>query len=131
MENQGNSSNQSRFLIAAVLSMAILFGWQYFFAPKPPPVDNANSNTAANTAANANTASPVPTPAPAPLPETAAATTPDTTPNRSITIKSPLYEVKLDSKGALATSWIIVKNKSPRADFPVYADGSHEGEQKP
>ena len=23
------------------------------------------------------------------------------------------------------------RNKSPRADFPVYADGSHEGEQKP
>lgn len=132
MENQGNSSNQSRFLIAAVLSMAILFGWQYFFAPKPP-VDNANSNTAANTAANANTAAATPTPvAAAPAPETAAVpTAEDTTPNRSITIKSPLYEVKLDSKGAVATSWVILRNLSPRADFPVYADGSHEGDQKP
>ena len=133
MENQGNnSSNQSRFLIAAVLSMAILFGWQYFFAPKPP-VDNANSNTAANTASNTNTASasPTPTVAAAPTPETVAATTPDTTPNRTITIKSPLYEVKLDSKGAVATSWIIVKNKSPKGEFAVYADGSNSADEKP
>ena len=133
MENQGNnSSNQSRFLIAAVLSMAILFGWQYFFAPKPP-VDNANSNTTANTASNTNTASASPTPAvaAAPTPETAAATTPDTTPNRTITIKSPLYVVKLDSKGAVATSWIIVKNKSPKGEFAVYADGSNSADEKP
>src|SRR5689334_14014733 len=100
MENQG-SSNQSRFLIAAALSMAVLFGWQYFFAPKPAPLD-ANSN--ANVAQSAT-----PTPAPAPTvqqvqsqPDQAQA---DTTPQRSITIKSPLYEVTLDSKGAVATSW--------------------------
>lgn len=127
MENQGNSSNQSRFLIAAVLSMAILFGWQYFFAPKPTP--NANSN--ANVAANANT-TPAPAPAAtqAPQPETAAVT-PDTTPNRTVTIKSPLYEVTLDSKGAVATSWIILKNKSPKAEFPVYGDGSSVQNEKP
>ena len=131
MENQGNSSNQSRFLIAAVLSMAVLFGWSYFFAPKKP-ADNANVNVAANT----NTAQPA-TPQPAPTaqaPQTqpqTAAVTPDTTPNRSITIKSPLYEVTLDSKGALATSWIIVKNLGPRSEFLVYADGSHDAENKP
>ena len=131
MENQGNSSNQSRFLIAAVLSMAVLFGWSYFFAPKKP-ADNANANVAANT----NTAQPA-TPQPAPTaqaPQTqpqTAAVTPDTTPNRSITIKSPLYEVTLDSKGALATSWIIVKNLGPRSEFLVYADGSHDAENKP
>lgn len=124
MENQGNSSNQSRFLIAAVLSMAILFGWQYFFAPKPAP--NTNSNTA-----NTNQA-PAPTPAPtqAPQPETATVT-PDTTPSRTITIKSPLYEVTLDSKGAVATSWMIVRNVSPKADFAVFADGSNASNEKP
>ncbi len=110
--------------------MAILFGWQYFFAPKP--VENTNSNTAAsaNTATAGATSTPATIPA-APTPETASATTPDTTPNRSITIKSPLYELKLDSKGAVATSWVIIKNISPRADFQVFADGSHDGEQKP
>src|SRR6185369_14689048 len=46
-------------------------------------------------------------------------------------IKSPLYEVKLDSRGAVATSWIIIQNKSPKEERPVYADGSTEGEKKP
>ena len=81
MENSGNSSNQSRFLIAAVLSMAVLFGWQYFYAPKKP-ADNtntaANTNTAQPTPAQPTPAAPVPQPQQ--QPETAA-TTPDTTPN--------------------------------------------------
>lgn len=109
--------------------MAILFGWQYFFAPQRPATPDANANVAANTN-TAQPATPQPAPTAQPQPETAA-TTPDTTPNRSITIKSPLYEVTLDSRGALATSWIIFKNKSPKAEFPVYADGSHDGDQKP
>ena len=115
-------------MIAAVLSMVVLFGWSYFFAPPKPPADNSN------VAANTNTSQPA-TPLPAapaqPQPETAVATTPDTTPNRTITITSPLYEVKLDSRGALATSWVIFKNKSPKAEFPVFADGSHDGEKRP
>jgi len=100
MENPGNSSNQSRFLIAAVLSMVVLFGWSYFFAPKKP-ADNANANVATNTnTAPAATQQPAPT-AQAPQPETAA-TTPDSTPNRTITIKSPLYEVTLGFKGSFS-----------------------------
>ena len=129
MENQGNSSNQSRFLIAAVLSMAVLFGWSYFFAPKKPAADNANVATNTNTAQPA-TPQPAPTAqTPQPPPQTAAAS--DTTPNRTITIKSPLYEVILDSKGALATSWVILKNQSPKSEFPVYADGSNDSERQP
>lgn len=123
-----NNQGQIRFLAAAVLSMAVLFGWSYFFAPTKP-VDNANI------AANANTAQPesAPTQAPEsnqPVPATAAIT-PDTTPNRTITIKSPLYEVTLDSKGAVATSWVLLKNKSPEADYQIYADGSTESDKKP
>lgn len=126
MEPQ-NNQNQYRFFAAALLSMAVLFGWQYFFAPAPQPTDNAN------TAANANVSQP----------QTAAATpqaqsvaepvqaTPDTTPNRLITIKSPLYEVTLDSKGAVATSWVLLKNVAPGIDYPIYADGSNDGDRKP
>ena len=113
--------------------MVVLFGWSYFFAPKTP-ADNANSATAAN----ANTAPAPQTPAPAapqPQPEQQAQQTnapaPDTVPSRAVTIKSPLYEVTLDSKGALATSWIIFKNKSSKSDYPVYADGSSEGNTRP
>lgn len=129
MENSNNPSNQSRFLIAAVLSMAILFGWSYFFAPKPPA--NSNSNTADNSNTAAATATPAPTTQPTQAQPVTAAVTPDTTPNRTITIKSPLYEVKLDSKGAVPTSWIILNNKSPKGEYPIYADGSTAANQKP
>jgi YidC/Oxa1 family membrane protein insertase len=108
--------------------MVVLFGWSYFFAPQKPAV---NSNTAENAGQTAQpqptTAAPIATPA---APETAAAT-PDTTPNRIVTIRSPLYEVKLDSKGAVATSWIILRNQGPKGDFPVYGDGSTSANEKP
>ncbi len=107
--------------------MAVLFGWQYFFAPTPPPVDTATNANAAQpqTAAVTPQAQPQQT-----VTETAQAT-PDTTPNRLITIKSPLYEVTLDSKGAVATSWILLKNVAPDIDYPIYADGATEAEKKP
>lgn len=129
MENNNPAGNKN-FLIAAVLSIAILLGWQYLFAPKQTPGTDANANVAANTN-TAATPAPAATPQPQQAPPEAAAVTPDTTPNRTITIKSPLYEVKLDSKGAVATSWILLKNKSPRAEFPVYADGSTTSDEKP
>ncbi|MFL6468437.1 MAG: membrane protein insertase YidC [Pyrinomonadaceae bacterium] len=127
MEEKGNS-NQFRFLIAAVLSMIVLFGWSYFFAPTKPV---SNSNTEANT--NTSQSAPQPTVAPqatVPPPETAVVT-PDTTPNRTITIKSPLYEVTLDSKGAVASSWILLKNRSSKNEYPVFADGSNSSNEKP
>ncbi len=127
MEDSGNQ-NQTRFLIAAVLSMAILFGWSYFFAPTPKPADNAS--VAANTNL-AQSVTPQAVPTQATQAETATVTTPDTTPNRTITIKSPLYEVKLDSKGAVATSWVIFKNKSPKGEFAVFGDGSNSANEKP
>ena len=112
-----------------VLAMAVLFGWQYFYAPKPPVADpNANTNT--NTAQTA-AAQPTPAPPVAQIPTETATTTPDTTPNKQITIKSPLYEVTLDTKGAVATSWILIQNKSPKEERPLWADGSNGVEKKP
>src|SRR5689334_14806520 len=106
MDNS-KQQNQSRFLIAAVLSMAVLFGWQYFFAPKPKPTDS-NTNTAQ--VANTQPATPAPQVQTTPQPQGQnIAATPDDTPNHQVTVKSPLYQVKLDSKGALATSWILEK----------------------
>ena len=75
--NDNKQSSQSRFLIAAVLSMVVLLGWGYFFAPKKP--DNANANVNANVAntQTAQTTAPVQA---TPTPQTVA-TTPDNTPN--------------------------------------------------
>ncbi|MFN2500384.1 MAG: membrane protein insertase YidC [Pyrinomonadaceae bacterium] len=127
MQNLEGNNNQSRFLMAAVLSMAILFGWSYFFTPPKPPADNSS------TAANANIVpSPAASVAPAPSQrESAPVTSVDDNPNRTITIKSPLYEVSLDSKGAVATSWILLKNKSSKSEFEVFADGSTDNDKRP
>ncbi len=126
MQNNEPSS-QTRFIIAAALSLVVLIGWSYFFTPKKPDTNTADANTAAVTA------QPTPAPAatPAAQPQTAAATTPDTTPNKLIKITTPLYEVTLDSKGAVATSWILLKNKSHKEERALYADGSNETEKKP
>ncbi|MBV6496706.1 MAG: membrane protein insertase YidC [Acidobacteria bacterium ACB1] len=132
MENSNNTDSQKRFLIAAVLCVFILFGWQYFFAPKNPAGDNANK--AANSNTN-TTAAAAPTPVSAaaptesPAPEAAAAV--PAAPNRKITIKTPLYEVTLDSKGAVATSWVILKNISANGEQAIYADGSTPQNEKP
>ncbi len=110
-------------MIAAVLSMIVLFGWSYLVTPPKPQPNTNNAQPVAQQTAPVTAA---PQPAPQPI-----AATPDNTPNRVITIKSPLYEVKLDSKGALATSWVILKNKGPRGYFSVYGDGSTADNQKP
>jgi YidC/Oxa1 family membrane protein insertase len=129
MEDNNNQGNQSRFLLAAVLSMAVLLIWSYFFAPKPPK--NEKSETAQTAAANAE---PQPTPVASGSPSPATGPEviePDTIPARKLTISSPLYEVTFDSRGALATSWIIKKNRSPMGEFPIFADGSTPGNEKP
>lgn len=110
--------------------MAVLFGWQYFFAPVPPVVDNANTAANANVAQPQNAATTLQPQSPQTAPQTVQAT-PDTTPNRLITIKSPLYEVTLDSKGAVAISWILLKNKTKDGEYPIFADGSTDAEKKP
>ncbi|HVE60169.1 MAG TPA: membrane protein insertase YidC, partial [Pyrinomonadaceae bacterium] len=131
MMDNSKQQNQSRFLIAAVLSMAVLFGWQYFFAPKPKPTENANTAQVANTAPAAQTPQVQAVATPQPQAETAAVT-PDDTPNRQITVSSPLYKVKLDSQGALATSWILVKNvRKDRHDVALWADGSTDQNKIP
>lgn len=136
MDNQ-NSQGQSRFLIAAVASMVVLFGWSYFFTPTAPPADNANTeassantNSAATSAVNTAASAPATAPQNTP-PAQQADAVPDSVPNRSVTIKSPLYEVTLDSRGAVATSWVILRNRSPKSDYAVFADGSTANEEKP
>lgn len=126
--SDNKQQTQSRFLLASLLAMAVFFGWSYFFAPKKPVQDAANNaqvvnnNTAAptlETAQNqANQTQPI-------------VSTPDTTANKSITIKTPLYQATLDSKGALATSWILIKNVSSKGEKLLFADGSNNGEKQP
>src|SRR6185503_10340876 len=101
---------QKRLVIALLISTAILFLWSYLVPVKPPetpqPAPQAQqSPTAAPTAPPSNAATPttgavVSTSAPV-----------SAVPRRTVSIKTPLYEVKLDSEGAAAVSWVIKKNK--------------------
>ncbi len=115
-------------MIAATLSMAVLFGWTYFFPTKK--IEQTNSNTAQVVADNAATPIPQTQPAQSVQPQNAAVVS-DNLPSRQIIIKTPLYQAKLDSKGALATSWVLLKNISEQGDYPVFADGSTADNQKP
>src|ERR1044071_3905042 len=101
--------DQKRLLIAFVLSAAILLGWTYLFPPPTP--EQQNANTAQPAAAS-------PTPAPSQQPAQAdaqpvltAPASPDSIPQRTVTVKTPLYDVTFDSRGATAKSWGIKKNK--------------------
>ncbi len=129
MDNSNQTSQSSRFFIAAALSLAVLFGWSYFFAPKPKPTENANS--AQNAANTPQTPAPIVQQTPVPAQAEQPVSDVPENPQRSLTIKTPLYEVKFDSKGALATSWILLKDISPQGEKPIYADGSNDGGKKP
>lgn len=125
---------QKRFILALVFSAAVLIVWNYAFPPaKPQPNANVNSQptpagspqvTAQASAQPTATASVTPTPAPtAPPPAT------DNVPPRKIHVVTPLYDATFDSKGAVATSWIIRKNKNSGRD--LYAASSTKNSPKP
>lgn len=126
--SDNKQSTQFRFLLAATLSLGVLFAWTYFFPSKKP--EQTNSNTAQVVADN----SPAPeaaTTQTAQQPVVVAASVSDNTPNRQITIQTPLYKVTLDSKGAMAKSWVLLKNQSKQGEYAVFADGSTEANPKP
>ena len=124
---------QKRLLIAFALSAAILFGWTYFIdrtTPKPntanPQTDNSNSLVTSASPASQST-----TPVASPTPSGAAAvvSVPDNVPQRSVTVVTPLYEVKLDSKGVVATSWIIKQNRA--TGRPLYTVSGDKNNRQP
>jgi YidC/Oxa1 family membrane protein insertase len=102
---------QKRLLLALVLSAGILFLWSYFFPPTKLPQPNQTQP--------AQSASPQASQTPTPsnsgqqlIPTVSAAPVVEDVPHRVISIKTPLYETKLDNQGAEAVSWIINVNKS-------------------
>lgn len=127
--NSNRQDFQKRFLIAIVLSVAILAGWTYFFPPpKPAPNNNSNTQQAAN---SAEQQAPAPVPAQTPataykVPENAQAA-----PQKVVTIDSPLYTVKLDARGAVPVSWIIKKHKSSEGEKDVFSIASTKNNPVP
>ena len=103
---------QKRLLLALIISVGILFTWSQFFAP-PPPTENKPSTSATPSPASPNaTATPgAATPVPNASPTSVVTLNPEQQVQRTVTIRTPLYEARVDSRGAEVVSWIIKKNK--------------------
>ncbi len=104
---------QKRLIYALLISTAILLVWGYL-APKPPTPEPAPPQATPQAVASPISA---PSAAATPLPVGSPSEVVNTTPHRVISIKTPLYGVKLDSLGAEAISWIIKKNKDSGQDI--------------
>ena len=128
--------DKPRFVLAIILSAAILFGWSLLF-PAKSPQQQANTNSNANTAAADQKASPSPSasePAAAsqvqsPVQGPGGEVPSETTSQRKIKVTTPLYDIMLDNRGAVATSWIIKKNRDN--ERPLYSVGSTKDQPKP
>ncbi|MEA2175441.1 MAG: YidC/Oxa1 family rane protein insertase [Blastocatellia bacterium] len=127
-----NQMQSQRFLLAIVISALILLGWsylqhRYFPTPNPP---EANANSSATPPQAAGSTLPNASPQDQPSPQTQAnASTPDTTPRRTISVSTPLYDVKLDSRGAVVKSWILKKNKAN--NHPLYSVAGDRNHHEP
>jgi len=134
--------SQQRFIFALVASAAVLIAWNYLFPPVPPP-QNANTNanqqvaqaspqSTAQSSPQA-TAQPTATSTPSPAQPTASPTpTPEAVPQRKIRVVTPLYEATFDTRGAVATSWIINKVKLNDGTLrDIYAQASTKENPKP
>src|SRR2546428_5792506 len=129
---------QQRFIIALVASAAVLILGNYVFPPVKPPQPNANQQLAqaspqasgqGSPQANAQpSASATATPA---MAQAAASPTPapETVPQRKIRVVTPLYEATFDTRGAVATSWMVTRNKNTGRE--IHAASSTKENPKP
>src|SRR5215470_9107906 len=122
---------QKRLLLALVLSAAILFLWTYFY-PAPPPNQRpgATPSPTASPAATQQTASSN-NATNATAPTTALTPNLNAAPKRTITVKTPLYDVKFDTLGAEPISWIIKVNKNNERQQEVYSVAGRKSDKKP
>ena len=109
-----------------MISAAILLLWTWFYPTPTPPKDQQTGATASpSPAATASaTQSPVPT-----APTSAPVATISEAPQRTITVKTDLYDAKFDTRGAEPISWIIKKNKHSNTD--IYSVAGHKKDKKP
>ena len=116
---------QKRLVLALLISTAVLFGWNYLFPIKAPQNPNTSSSSASPTA---SATLPGPTPAASATP-IAPASSVETVRQRAFVVKTPLYDAKVDTRGAVAISWILKKNKDNNED--LYSAGADKKQKLP
>src|SRR5256885_3405252 len=127
---------QQRFILALVASAAVLILWNYLFPPPKPPQPNANANANVQQTASPSaspTAQALATATPAPVQASSSPPpTPDSVPQRKLRIVTPLYQATFDTRGAVATSWILKKIKKTDGTLrDVYAASSTRNNPQP
>lgn len=115
---------QKRLVIALLISTAVLFGWNYLFPIKAP--QKANPASSSSPSPTINPTSPGPTPAGSVSQVTPASST-ETVRQRAIVVKTPLYDARFDTRGAVVVSWILKKNKENNQ--PLYSAGADKKRQ--
>ena len=129
-----------RMLLAAVLSMAVIFLWAKFFVPKQPPLPPGQQSgatapaqpgkpTAAATAAPSTTPSVQRGAATQPPAPTAAPAKADMQ-ERTIVVENDLYRVEFSNRGAVVKSWKLKKYyddaKPPKMLDLVHPDAAQQ-----
>src|SRR5262245_37560832 len=102
---------QKRLILAVILSSAILFVWSYLYPVKPPQTGQPSPG-ASPSASQGSSGNPIPSPTQATNLNQTPGVAQNAVPQRIVTIKTPLYEIKFDSRGAEPISWIIKRNKN-------------------
>jgi len=123
---------QRRLLLAFLLSAIILFGWSYLFPPADPAPNPQPSPSDSPTPVQA-AQQPAPTTPNQPI-ETApdGVNALDSVPRRTVTVSTPLYEVELDTQGAVAKSWVIKRNKDEEGEGkPLFSIASTKDKPQP
>jgi YidC/Oxa1 family membrane protein insertase len=104
---------QKRFLLALVLSGAVLVTWQSFFAPKPEDLANQEQSQTAKTAKNNKQGASADKPAqadktPAADPSQAPAVPAKDVPVRTLTMASKAISIKLSNEGGTLRGFTIL-----------------------
>jgi YidC/Oxa1 family membrane protein insertase len=101
-----------RVLIASVLSMAVIFLWARFLAPKPPANQPPPATQPGAPAQTPAVIAPGPSTAPAGKPASQPAAPPkEDTQERSIVVENDLYRVEFSNRGAVVKSWQLKEYK--------------------
>jgi YidC/Oxa1 family membrane protein insertase len=100
---------QTRLLLAIVLSLVIFLAWQFFFAspPAPPPTAEKEAPASEQKAGDLRPAATEPKTVAAP--PSVPAETASANDARTIHIQTPLYEVDISENGAVFTGYMLKK----------------------
>jgi YidC/Oxa1 family membrane protein insertase len=98
---------EKRMILAVVLSLAVLLGYQYFYStpPRPPGAPEGKDNATAAPSAPPGTQNGVLTPSTGPVNGGLTART--AAPARTIAVKTPLYTANLATEGGAVSSFLL------------------------